>query len=190
MKLKLKDIKQIVEGVVKNALSEQEDPRFGRYKSSMTKTIEDYDIKKATMAHSLEMKKLSNALQDALDSGGALKVMEISKQMEALNRQLEQEIEAIIRSNDADARPMEEQEAPAAPAAPETAQPAVKQAADVDVVTKYIQKINNEKEYIQLLQKVLAHVPAGDKAIQRRAVRKVFQGLQLAASGVKKVTGV
>ena len=103
MKLKLKDIKQIVEGVVKNALFEEEDPRFGRYKSSMTKTIEDYDIKKATMAHSLEMKKLSNALQDALDSGGAVKVMEISKQMEALNRQLEQEIEAIIRSNDADA---------------------------------------------------------------------------------------
>ena len=187
MKIKTEDIKKIVEEVVKDALSEQEDPRFGRYKSSMTKTIEDYDIKKATMAHSLEMKKLSNALQDALDSGGALKVMEISKQMEALNRQLEQEIEAIIRSNDADARPMEEQEEPAAP---ETAQPAVKQAADVDVVTKYIQKINNEKEYIQLLQKVLAHVPAGDKAIQRRAVRKVFQGLQLAASGVKKVTGV
>ena len=115
MKLKLKYIKQIVEGVVKNALSEQEDPRFGRYKSSMTQTIEDYDIKKATMVHSLEMKKLSNALQDALDSGGAVKVMEISKQMEALNRQLEQEIEAIIRSNDADARPMEEQEEQEAP---------------------------------------------------------------------------
>ena len=79
------------------------------------------------------MKKLSNALQDALDSGGAVKVMEISKQMEALNRQLEQEIEAIIRSNDADARPMEEQEAPAEP---EAAQPAVKQKSDVDVVTK------------------------------------------------------
>jgi hypothetical protein len=76
------------------------------------------------------------------------------------------------------------------PADPEPAQPAAKQAADVDVVTKYIQKINNEKEYIQLLQKVLAHVPAGDKAIQNRAVKKVFQGLQLAASGVKKVTGV
>ncbi len=115
MKIKTEDIKKIVEEVVKNALSEQENPRFGRYKSSMTKTIEDYDIHKATMAHSLEMKKLSNALQGALDSGGAVKVMEISKQMEALNRQLEQEIEAIIRSNDADARPMEEQEEQEAP---------------------------------------------------------------------------
>ena len=82
--------------------ADREDPRFGRYKSSMTQTIEDYDIKKATMVHSLEMKKLSNALQDALDSGGAVKAMEISKQMEELNKQLEQEIEAIIRSNDAD----------------------------------------------------------------------------------------
>ena len=130
MKLKLKDIKQIVEGVVKNALFEEEDPRFGRYKSSMTKTIEDYDIHKATMAHSLEMKKLSNALQNALDSGGAVKVMEISKQMEELNRQLEQEIEAIIRSNDEYARPMEEQEE--APAAPQMAKGAQKVAQKLD----------------------------------------------------------
>jgi len=186
MKIKLKDIKQIVEGVVKEALSEQEDPRFGRYKSSMTKTIEDYDIKKATMAHSLEMKKLSNALQDALNSGGAIKVMEISKQMEALNRQLEQEIEAIIRSNDADARPMEEQEAPAEP---EAAQPAVDQKADVGVVLKYIEKINNIQEYVQLLEAVLAHTPAGDENLKKRALLAVFKKLGIATSAVKKVAG-
>jgi len=87
---------------------DKEDPRFGRYNSTMTKTIEDYDIKKATMAHSLKMKKLGDTLQDALNSGGAVKAMEISKQMEALNKQLEQEIEAIIRSNDADATPIQE----------------------------------------------------------------------------------
>ena len=114
MKLKLKDIKQIVEGVVKNALSE-EDPRFGRYKSSMTKTLETVDIEKATRKHAQAMGELSAALKDALSAGGAVKVMEISKQMEELNRQLEQEIESIIRSYDEYARPMEEQEEQEAP---------------------------------------------------------------------------
>ena len=130
MKIKLKDIKQIVEGVVKNALSEEEDPRFGRYKSSMTKTFETVDIEKATRKHAQAMGELSAALKDALSVGGAVKVMEISKQMEELNRQLEQEIEAIIRSNDEYARPMEEQEE--APAAPQMAKGAQKVAQRLD----------------------------------------------------------
>ena len=186
MKLKLKDIKQIVEGVVKNALFEEEDPRFGRYKSSMTKTFETVDIEKATRKHAQAMGELSAALKDALSVGGAVKVMEISKQMEELNRQLEQEIEAIIRSNDADARPMEEQEAPAAP---ETAQPAVDQKADVGVVLKYIEKINNIQEYVQLLEAVLAHTPAGDENLKKRALLAVFKKLGIATSAVKKVAG-
>ncbi len=158
MKLKLKDIKQIVEGVVKNALSEQEDPRFGRYKSSMTKTIEDYDIKKATMAHSLEMKKLSNALQDALDSGGAVKVMEISKQMEALNRQLEQEIEAIIRSNDADARPMEEQEEQEAPEMARGAQKVAQKLDKAAGLATSVAPITSVEELEQILTDVIGRL--------------------------------
>jgi hypothetical protein len=206
MKIKIKDIKKIVEGVVKEALSERSDEErfppsmFGRYNSTMTKMMEDYDIHAATREHGREMKKLSNALQDALDSGGAVKAMEISKQMEELNRQLEQQIESIIRSNDADARPMEEQmvdpdqvaskpPAGAPAAAPETAQPAVKQKADVDVVLKYIQRINNVVEYAQLLNAVLKHVPGGDKPKHKKAVKQVFAAFGVSSSAVKKVAG-
>ena len=193
MKIKLKDIKKIVEGVVKEAISERSDEErfppstFGRYNSTMTKMMEDYDIHAATRDHGREMRKLSNALQDALDSGGAVKAMEISKQMEELNRQLEQQIESIIRSNDADARPMEEQEE--APAAPETAQPEVDQKADVGVVLKYIEKINNIQEYAQLLQAVLAHTPAGDENLKKRALLAVFKKLGISSTAVKKVAG-
>lgn len=132
MKIKLKDIKQLVEGVVKNALSEQEkeDPRFGRYKSSLTKTLETVDIEGATRKHAQAMGILSAALKDALSVGGAVKVMEISKQIEELNRDLEQEIESIIRSYDKYARPMEEQEE--APVAPQMTKGAQKVAQKLD----------------------------------------------------------
>ena len=142
MKIKLKDIKQIVEGVVKEALSE-EDPRFGRYKSSMTKTFETVDIEKATRKHAQAMGDLSAALKDALSVGGAVKVMEISKQMEELNRQLEQEIESIIRSYDADARPMKEQEE-----APASVNPKV----NVKDADKAAEKVDAHKALVALLQ--------------------------------------
>ena len=80
--------------------ADKEDPRFGRYKSSMTKTFETVDIEKATRKHAQAMGEISAALKDALSGGGAVEAIEISKQMEELNNQLEQEIESIIRSYD------------------------------------------------------------------------------------------
>jgi hypothetical protein len=74
-------------------------------------------------------------------------------------------------------------------AAPETAQPAVKQKADVDVVLKYIQKINNVVEYAQLLNAVLKHVPGGDKPKHKKAVKQVFAAFGVSSSAVKKVAG-
>ena len=53
------------------------------------------------------------------------------------------------------------------PAEPEAAQPAVDQKADVGVVLKYIEKINNIQEYVQLLEEVLAHTPAGDESLKK-----------------------
>ena len=75
------------------------------------------------------------------------------------------------------------------PAEPEAAQPAVDQKADVDVVTKHIQKINNMDEYVQLLQKVLAHTPAGDEGLKKRALLAVFKNFGVGSSAVKKVVG-
>ena len=75
------------------------------------------------------------------------------------------------------------------PAEPEAAQPAVKQKSDVDVVTKHIQKINNATEYEQLLAAVLSHVPGGNKAQHKLALKKVFDQLGITSSAVKKVAG-
>jgi hypothetical protein len=75
------------------------------------------------------------------------------------------------------------------PAEPEAAQPAVNQKADVGVVLKYIEKINNIQEYVQLLEAVLAHTPAGDEGLKKRALLAVFKKLGIASSAVKKVAG-
>jgi hypothetical protein len=192
MKIKLKDIKQIVEGVVKEALSE-EDPRFGRYKSSMTKTFETVDIEKATRKHAQAMGELTAALKDALSAGGAVKVMEISKQMEELNRQLEQEIESIIRSYDADARPMKEQEEQMVDpdqVAPAPAGGDSKLKADVDIMLKKLPTINTLPEYEQLLAAVLTHNIPGGENIKRKALKDVLlKQFKLPATVVDKILG-
>ena len=84
---------------------------------------------------------------------------------------------------------LSEQEEQEAPAEPEAAQPAVDQKADVGVVLKYIEKINNIQEYVQLLEAVLAHTPAGDEGLKKRALLAVFKKLGIASSAVKKVAG-
>ncbi len=84
---------------------------------------------------------------------------------------------------------LSEQEQEEAPAAPETAQPEVDQKADVGVVLKYIEKINNIQEYAQLLQAVLAHTPAGDENLKKRALLAVFKKYQIPSTAVQKITG-
>ncbi len=84
---------------------------------------------------------------------------------------------------------LSEQEEQEAPAEPEAAQPAVDQKADVGVVLKYIEKINNIQEYAQLLQAVLAHTPAGDENLKKRALFAVFKKLGISSTAVKKVAG-
>ena len=192
MKIKTEELKKIVEEVVKNALSE-EDPRFGRYKSSMTKTFETVDIEKATRKHAQAMGELTAALKDALSAGGAVKVMEISKQMEELNRQLEQEIESIIRSYDADARPMKEQEEQMVDpdqVAPAAAGGDSKLKADVDIMLKKLPTINTLPEYEQLLAAVLTHNIPGGENIKRKALKDVLlKQFKLPATVVDKILG-
>ena len=192
MKIKTEELKKIVEEVVKNALSE-EDPRFGRYKSSMTKTFETVDIEKATRKHAQAMGELTAALKDALSAGGAVKVMEISKQMEELNRQLEQEIESIIRSYDADARPMKEQEEQMVDpdqVAPAPAGGDSKLKADVDIMLKKLPTINTLPEYEQLLAAVLTHNIPGGENIKRKALKDVLlKQFKLPATVVDKILG-
>ena len=170
MKLKLKDIKQIVEGVVKNALFEEEDPRFGRYKSSMTKTFETVDIEKATRKHAQAMGELSAALEDALSAGGAVKVMEISKQMEELNRQLEQEIESIIRSYDEYARPMEEQEEQEAPEMDKRAQKVAQKLDKAAGLATSVNTIATVDQLEQVLTDVISRLDANKITDQKLKV--------------------
>ena len=95
-------------------------------------------------------------------------------------KDIKQIVEEVVKNA------LSEQEAPAEP---EAAQPAVKQKSDVDVVTKHIQRINNATEYEQLLAAVLRHVPGGNKAQHKLAVKKVFDQLGITSSAVKKVAG-
>lgn len=81
-----------------------------------------------------------------------------------------------------------EQEQEEVPASPQAAQPnKEKQKADVGVILKYIEKINNVPEYIQLLTAILKHIPGGDAGVHKRAVLAVFKELGITSSAVQKV---